>query len=630
MDGKKTLSEIVIHNKYAKFIPELSRRETWEEIVDRNKEMHLNRFKEYPEIIEKIHEAYEDIYNKKIMPSMRSLQFAGRAIEKNESRIYNCSFLPINDVKAFSEVMFLLLGGTGVGYSVQNHDINQLNLVTLPNKDYDKKYLVMDSLEGWADAVHVLIDAYLGQEDNLPKSRPIFDFSDVREKGLRLITAGGKAPGSEPLKKCLEKIEEILINACSGETQRQLKSIEVHDIVCHIADAVLSGGIRRAALICLFSKGDEDMLNCKSGLWYNENPQRARANNSVNMLRSSTTKEEFDAIFERCKESFAGEPGFYFTNNELMGTNPCAEISLNPYQFCNLVDVSMDSITSNDELFRRVTNAAIVSTLQASYTDFHYLRIPWKLQTEAQALIGVGLTGIASCDYKKLDLKGAAELVVKTNLDISSKIGIKPAVRTTTVKPSGTTSIVLETSSGIHSWHDSAYIRRMRVMKNDPLYSYIKKTNPELLEDDFFDVKNGAVISIPVKAPSGAITREESALELLDRIKYLHENWIKPGHVFGTNTNNVSATVSVRDGEWDEVKEWMWENRESYNGISLLPFDGGSYVQAPFESISESTYKSLAKKVKSIDLSEIKEDDDNISLNQELACSGGSCEITSV
>lgn len=615
------LSDITVFTKYAKHIPTMNRRETFEEIIDRNMYMHLKKFKDNKEICKEIRFVYKNfIKTKKILPSMRSLQFGGRPIELSPNRVYNCCFVPVDDLHAFSESMFLLLGGTGVGYSVQKNHVSKLPEIRKPTKS--RRFLIGDSIEGWADAVKVLMQAYLGG-----KTLPRFDFSDIRDKGAPLITSGGKAPGPEPLKDCLHHIKKILDRKKDGE---QLTTLEVHDIMCYIADAVLVGGIRRAALICLFDMHDEDMLTCKFGNWWELNPQRGRANNSAVILRHKIKKKEFIQLWERIKASGSGEPGFYFTNNADWGTNPCCEIALRPFQFCNLCEVNMGSIESQEDLNERARAAAFIGTLQAAYTDFHYLRSIWKQTTERDALIGISGTGIASGEYLKYNLKEAADAVVEKNKIIAKAIGINPAARATCVKPAGTSSMVLGTSSGIHGWHNDYYIRTMRLGKDEAIYQYLVKHHSELVEDEYFKPQTQAVVSIPIEAPKGAIYRQETPLQLLARIKHFSEQWIQPGHVKGDNSHNVSATISLKDDEWKEVGDWMWTNRESYNGLSVLPYDGGSYIQAPFQDISRQKYHSMLKHIQKIDLTKVKEVEDQTDLSGEIACGGGggSCEVS--
>ena len=615
--SKKILSDITVHMKYAKFLAEHSRRETWEELVTRNKKMHI---KKYPDLKNEINEVYKYVYEKKVLPSMRSMQFGGKPISVAPNRVYNCAFLPINDWRAFSEVMFLLLGGTGVGYSVQKHHVEQLPDIQKPSKKRTRRFLIADSIEGWADAVKALVRSYFYGGSKLR-----FDFSDIRPKGAQLVTTGGKAPGPQPLKECLLKIEGVLSEKEDGD---QLSTIEVHDIICHVADAVLAGGIRRAALISLFSADDEEMLAAKTGNWWESNPQRGRANNSVVLMRHRITEEYFLNLWERVKASGAGEPGFYFTNDKDWGTNPCCEIALRPYQFCNLTEVNVSNVETQEEYESRVRAAAFIGTLQAGYTDFHYLRDIWRRTTEKDALLGVSMTGIASGNVLNLDMKKAAKVAVEENKRVSSLIGIKEANRVTTVKPAGTTSLTVGTSSGVHAWHSPYYIRRIRVGKNEPIYTYLLINHPDLVKDEFFRPHDTAVIEVPQKAPQGAINRSEPALNLLDRIKKITSEWVKPGHRRGQNTHNVSATVTIKDNEWEEVGKWMWENRSCYNGLSVLPFDGGSYKQAPFEKCTKATYEEMYKKLENVDLTKVVEMEDNTDLKGELACSGGQCEIT--
>jgi ribonucleoside-diphosphate reductase alpha chain len=439
------------------------------------------------------------------------------------------------------------------------------------------------------------------------------------------VTSGGKAPGPQPLKECLVKVKGILDGKEDGS---RLTSLEVHDVICHIADAVLAGGIRRAALISLFSATDEEMISCKAGNWWELNPQRGRANNSAVLMRHKVTKEFFMDLWKRVEASGAGEPGIYLNNDKDWGTNPCCEIALRAYQFCNLCEVNVSDITNQEDLNIRVETAAFIGTLQAGYTDFHYLREIWKDTTEKDALIGVSMTGIGSNKVMNLDMVQAADIVKRENARVAKLIGIRKAARTTCVKPAGTTSLVLGTSSGIHAWHNKYYVRRLRVGKNEAIYSYLSKNHPELVEDEFFRAHDTAVISVPQAAPRGCIVRTESAFDLLERVKKVSTDWVASGHRTGSNTHNVSATVSLKENEWDKAGEWMWANRHSYNGLSVLPYNGGTYTQAPFEDITKVKFNEMVKSLNNVDLSNIIETDDNTDLSGELACSGGSCEVT--
>jgi len=614
--SNRILSDITVYMKYSRFIPELNRRETWEELVTRNKEMHQ---KKYPQLKDEIENVYKFVYDKKVLPSMRSLQFGGKPIEISPNRIYNCAYMPIDDWRAFGEVMFLLLGGTGVGYSVQKHHVEKLPEIRKPKSDRERRFLVSDSIEGWADAIKALVKSYYTGGSSLR-----FDYSDIRPKGARLITSGGKAPGAEPLRICVEKLRAILDLKKDGD---KLSPIEVHDMVCHIADAVLAGGIRRAALISLFSADDDEMISCKFGAWWELNPQRGRANNSAVLLRSKVTEEFFKGLWKKIELSNAGEPGIYFSNDKDWGTNPCCEIALRPFQFCNLCEVNVSDVVDQQDLEDRVRAATFIGTLQAGYTDFHYLRPIWQRTTEKDALLGVGMTGIGSGVAQKLDVKAATKIAKEENERVAGILGINKAARITTIKPAGTSSLTLGCSSGIHAWHNDYYLRRVRVGKNEAIYTHLAINHPELVEDEYFRPHDTAVIGVPQKAPSNAIMRTESPLQLLERVKWFNQNWIKPGHKNGMNTHNISATVSIREHEWDAVGNWMWENKEHFNGLSVLPYDGGTYIQAPFEDITKEKYDQLMQTLHDVDLSKVVEFDDNTDLTGELACGASGCEI---
>lgn len=961
------LSDITVYTKYARFWPNLGRRETWYEIGQRNADMHI---KKYPHLKEEIQRVYNEfVFTKKVLPSMRSLQFGGKPIEISPNRIYNCCYLPVDHVRSFSETMFLLLGGTGVGYSVQKKHVRKLPSIIKPSQARARRYLIGDSIEGWADAVKALIEAYM-----CGKFLPVYDFSDIREKGAPLITSGGKAPGPQPLKDCLHNLQKVLDSVEDGS---QLTPLQVHDMMCYIADAVLAGGIRRAALICLFNIDDEEMLTCKFGNWWELNPQRARANNSAVIVRNRVTEEDFKKLWDKIKASGCGEPGFYLTDNEDWGCNPCCkpldsliltnngyitfkqalelkeplmvytpdgrlveatrpfktgtsrevfsirlsngsilkgtdnhlhqlesgewvtvsdlkvgdklsakyinvhsdlnirdkaayergllvgwmygdgwvhkrsdrssyragmcfgidefdivplfeqltskksiphsqkpdtckvikldssivdmmasegirvddphykndltwlygkskefklgfirawltadgsarkngvaalygttpdslriladiirefgvyakfgrrslaktrsgsygvrnqkesyqlevpwsqfeiigflsakkqntmlsrhkscsikkdkmlscvtvesielssiedvyditvnddchafvdtsvvahncEIGLKPYQFCNLVEINAHDIQDQADYEARAKAGAFIATLQAGYTDFHYIREVWKHVTEKDALIGVSMTGIASGAVLNLDETAAAKVVMEENERVAALIGINRAARTTCIKPAGTTSCVLGSSSGIHAWHDRFFIRRMRIGKNESIYKYLSANHPELVEDEYFKPHLEAVVSLPLKAPDNAIFRDESAIDLLERVKRFSKNWVKVGHREGDNTHNVSATIYIKPDEWEIVGAWMWDNRFYFNGLSVLPFDGGSYIQAPFESCDEEKYEKMLQLLKEIDLTNIIEYEDSTNLSGENACAGGSCEI---
>jgi len=606
------LSEITVFQKYARYITDENRRETWDEIVNRWQTMMVSRYPYLQTDIESVVSNF--IKPKLVLPSMRGLQFAGRAIERNEVRLFNCSFMIANSIEVFSEAMFLLLSGCGVGYSVQVQHVEQLPEVVEPNKWV--KYVVADSVEGWSDAVKALVEAYF-----LGKVRPIFDYSEIRPEGARLKVSGGRAPGPKPLARTLATIERIFKKAAG----RKLKPVEVHSVLCHIAVAVLSGGIRRSAMIALFSPEDADMATCKSGEWWVKNPQFGKANNSMVFLRSDLNRDKFNRWWSTVKAARSGEPGIYLTDNLDWGINPCAEIGLRNMQVCNLTEVSASAAGSQEQLEAMVTAAAFIGTLQAGFTSFHYLRPEWRETTEKEALLGVSMTGIAGIK-PDLDLERAASVAVSVNRKYAEAIGINPAARVTCVKPSGTTSLVMGTSSGIHGFHAPYYIRRMRINKTDALYAYLNRRIPELIEDDVVSPTD-AVLSVPVKAPDGVVYSTESALSFLERVKKVQQQWVRGGHISGEGRHNVSATVSVGENEWDQVGSWMFENKDYYAGLSVLPREDHTYKQTPFEACSEEKFLEMTELVRGVDLSQVVEVDDKTNLSENVACMGGACLI---
>ena len=659
------MSDIITYMKYAKFNPEINRKEIWKEVIDRNKNMHIKKF---PNLKNEIEKHYKLVYEKKVFPSMRSLQFAGDPVEKNNIRLYNCSYLPIDSVESFSEILYILLCGTGAGFSVQPHHIGNLPEIKKPKKTITETHVIGDSIEEWADSILVLLKSYFKNKEKIEiydeskikelsddisninniksimkkvdfddfKPNVVFDYSKIRSKGSLIKSSMTKAPGPDGLRQTHEEIKKILDTKKNGE---RLTSLECHDIVCHIANCVLSGGVRRSSLISFFDPEDNLMLTCKNQENYdfftNKNLQRANANNTAVFYRPELTKEMFDKFFNEVSNSFSGEPGIMLTNDpdKNINSNPCAEISLNPFQFCNLCEVVSKDIKDKQDFLDRVKAASFIGTLQASYTDFPYIRKQWQDQTKEEALLGIGITGLASGDIDNEWFEEAAKLANDYNKEISQLIGINPAARVTTVKPSGTSSLVAGTSSGVHTWHAPYYIRRIRVLENEAIFKYLNKNHPELIQSEDIRDKNGKyvdtmhTINIPVKAPEKAILNTETEIEFLERVKFLHENWIKPGHNSGQNTHNVSCTVYVKD--WDIVREWMWENKDYYTAISLLPYfeeNSTLYKQLPHETISKEKYEELYKTLKQVDLTKI-EDNDFKSFELELACVGGACEI---
>lgn len=672
IDGKKVLSDIVCMTKYAKHLRKERRRENWKEIVSRNEEMHIRKF---PHLEDEIRSVYRGVYNVKYFPSMRSLQFAGAAIEAINERIYNCCYAPLVDLKVIKELMYLLLCGCGTGFSVRKRHISQLPGV-LPRVNVPNEiYFIKDTIAGWADSVEVLLKSYLVEAKNIT-----FDFSLIRPKGTPLVTSGGKAPGPEPLRVALENVRRVLENSKVGP----LSSFQLHRIMCHLSDAVRSGGIRRSAMIVLADPDDQEMIECKTGLWWETYPELARANNTIVFIRGQVSKERFLEIWKKVKESNGGEPGIYFSNDEEeeSGVNPCNEASLNEFTFCNLVTINASDISSQEDLEDRSRGATFISTLQASYTNFEYLSERWKVNTERDALIGVSMTGIAAGTVLGCDLTKAAKIVIEENVRVSKLLGINCAARTTLLKPEGSASLVVGTSSGLHAWHGPQYIRRMEVDKSETIYAFFKEKAPKLVEDNLFtctryvlhagkvvgfDEKKNSIVEIdrdrkimeletkdplysfyqkhtpqlldpipesatgaklcfPVVAPEGSIHRGESTMDFLERVKKINLEWIRPGHKRGINSHNASATVSIKKHEWDEVGEWLWNNRDHYNGVAVLPFDDFVYKQPPFEDCDMETIDWMEKELAKIDISEMIEDEVDIDFVSEVSCSGEKCE----
>lgn len=609
------LSDVVCYTKYSRWLPDKQRRETWEELVTRNRDMHIRKF---PELEQEIKDVYQLVYEKKVLPSMRQAQFSGKPIELSPVRGYNCSYVALDNWEVFFEIIFLLLSGVGVGIGVQRHHVEQLPEIK-PHLKRTRRHLVGDSIEGWADSIKVLMKSYF-----FGLSKPRFDFGDIRPKGTMLVTSGGRAPGPQPLKDCIHHITAIMDTIEPGE---KLTSIQCYDITNHIADCVLAGGIRRAALISLFSLEDEVMLNSKLGDWSELNPQRGRSNNSVVLLRHKITRKRFHKLFERIRQG-NGEPGIFLTNDKEMGCNPCNEISLKNKGLCNLTTINLTDVKDQAELNKRAEIGAALGTLQAAYTDFHYLNQQWQKQAEKESLIGVSLTGLAR-SLDGLDLVEAAEIVKETNKKWSKLLGINEAARCCAVKPSGSASLVVNSSSGVHAWFAPYYIRRMRVLKTEALYKYMKRRIPQLVEDDYFQPATQGIVSIPVKAPEDAITRnDETTLDQLERIKKINMEWVHPGHRSGENYNNTSATVFVHEDEWEMVEKWMWENRQYYTGITVIPYDSGNYKQPPFQEITEEKYEEMMEHIKELNLDRVREEEDFTTVKDIAACSSGACDIS--
>ena len=642
------MSNFVFTSKYARYNEKAKRRETWEEAVARVEMMHLKKYaflsKEDKALIK---EAFDSVREKKVVPSMRSMQFGGVPIEAKNSRIFNCSVRHIDSPRAFSEIFFLALCGCGVGIGLQQQFLNRLpDLVSAEDKTgMVVSYVVEDTIEGWSDSVEALLNCYF-KNTAYSGRKIVFDFSRIRRKGAKIKTGGGKAPGYRPLKNALSKVKDLLDDLIEKSNLTRLRSIDICDILCHCSDAVLSGGVRRSALSFIFDKNDELMMNAKTGDWFNKNPQRARGNNSVLLLRNSTTLEDFKNVVDKSREF--GEPGFVFANDSRQLLNPCFEINFIPetedevcgVQFCNLTSINGALTDSKDKFLLHSRHASLIGTLQAGYLDFPYLSRAAKKVTEQEALLGVSITGLMDNPDILLDKsnqKEAAIAAVEENEIWAKKIGINPAARVTCVKPEGTSSIVLGAASGIHPHHARKYFRRIQCNKLDNIYNFFKIYNPELCEESVWSAnKTDDVLTFPIAIPEGAMVKEDlTAIKHLDIIRETQENWVD----YGTSKYNkknikhsVSCTVLVEENEWDKVIDYLYNNRNFFTAVSLLPKSGDKiYKQAPMEAVltkeDEETFNKLEKELEKVDYTKLEEQSDETKLQDEIACGGNGCEL---
>ncbi len=589
--------------KYANWLENKNRRETWKEAVERSKNMMLRKYSDKEEVFPLIEEAYAAVLRKEVLGSQRGLQFAGDPVFKHNARLFNCTSSYCNRPRFFQETMYLLMCGCGTGFSVQKHHIDKLpNL--LKEKKGKKKFVIEDSIEGWSDSVGVLVSSYFDQTELFSEyngKNIDFDFSEIRPAGSRLSSCSGKAPGPIPLQKALNKIKAILDKLLEQGNSR-ISPINAYDIVMHSSDAVLSGGIRRSATICMFSHDDEEMSKAKTGNWFNENPQRGRSNNSAVLIRSEITAEEFSNVMKNTKEF--GEPGFIFVDNREQLFNPCVEASLYGYdefgnsgwQGCNLSTVNGSKTTTREEFLTACKHASIIGTLQAGFTSFKYLGEVSERIFAKEALLGLSITGIMENPditlSPEIQQEGARE-VLKWNEIIAKLIGINPAARTTCIKPEGSSSCLLGTSSGIHPHHARRYIRRVQANKLENIYNYFKTINPLACEQSVWSNNNtDDVISFCIEVPDGAkLKNQVSAIQLLKTVKSTQENWVLHGKVkercaHPDLCHNVSNTITVKPNEWDEVEKYIYENRYFFSGISLLPLSSDKdFPQAPFTTI---------------------------------------------
>jgi ribonucleoside-diphosphate reductase alpha chain len=684
------LSEYIAMAKYARYRPELGRREIFSEGVERVRDMHLEFFsakleRRLPAALPAevlalagrggdllarqlggadlgsiIRDAFAMVSAKKVLPSMRSMQFGGEAILGNHSRMFNCSFSNVDRVAFFREYFYLLLSGCGVGFSVQRHHIALLPPLPPRAAEHDlpvEHHQVADTIEGWADAIHALLQSFY-------EGRKIeFGYSSVRPRGAALRTSGGKAPGHLPLKKSLVRVEQLLEQAAG----RALRPIEVYDICMFIAKAVLAGGIRRSATICLFSPDDEEMMNAKTGNWFETHPQRSASNNSAVLSRSDRNAEHFRKLFRAQKEF--GEPGFYFCDNPDAGCNPCAEISLLPvvdwelssdelarlyayghkgdlpgtgrlsgFQHCNLTTINGHAAVTEAAFYKACIAATAIGTLQAAYTDMPYLGPVTRLINERDALLGVSICGFMDNPTVLFDqevLGQGARLCRATNRLIADLIGIRPAAKICTTKPEGTASLILNAASGIHPHHARRYFRRVQANRKEPIYAYFKSVNPQMTEPSVYNPDTDDVITFPIEAPKKAILRKDlNAVQFLELVRLVQQHWVIPGADAQSRSpglhHNVSNTCTVRADEWDLVADFIWANRSFFTGISLLQDAGDkAYAQAPREEVTTEAdvLKWNSLRPYRVDYTEMREESDETDLKAAPACAGGACEI---
>ena len=694
INGLEEIARFVFTTKYARYNEKNKRRETWDETIGRVESMHLQKFKHLSAEDKKlISEAFDFVRAKKVVPSMRSMQFGGKAVFAHNARLFNCAVRHVDSVRSFSEIFYLLLCGCGVGIGLSKTFLDRLpDLVTAADKNGTVvTFTVQDTIEGWADSVEVLLNCYT-RNNALSGRKIVFDYSKIRPEGAKIKTGGGKAPGYKGLKAAHKKIKEFLDHLIEKQERVRLRSVDVYDVLMHCADAVLSGGIRRSATSVIFMKEDEDMLNAKTNFvitkhskfhkedngqysgkvtvnkkdyevtvseweyqntiskdmmigWHHIEPQRARSNNSILLLRNQTTLEDFRKIIERTRQY--GEPGFVFADHPQQLLNPCFEISFVPVtedgvcgvQFCNLTSINGAKVKTKQDFIEASKAAAIIGTLQAAYTDFKYLSNAAKKLTDDEALLGVSITGMMDNPAVLLDpgcQNLASVAAVEANRVWAEKIGIKQAARVTCIKPEGTSSLVLESASGIHPHHSRKYFRRVQMNKIDNVYQFFKMYNEHMCEPSVWSAnKTDDVVCFPIEVSSEAIVKGDlSAKQHLEYIKSTQTNWVIPG----TNDydkpihHNVSCTVSVKDDEWDFVTKYLFDNRQFFCAVSLLPdFGDKLYAQAPNESVSTEAdnlkYDAIIKNMSCIDYTKLKEDEDETSVQATVACAGNACEF---
>lgn len=683
------LSDYIACAKYARYRRDLGRRETFAEAARRVLGMHLQHFHDHltlrlpppgddspatpadrrlltewlagGTLSDAMHRAFGAVGQKRVLPSMRSLQFGGEAILRNHARLFNCSFSPVDRLEFFREYLYLLLAGTGCGFSVQRHHTERLPALPVRGEEMELNvvhHAVGDTIEGWADALHMLVRSHY------ERFKVEFNFSQVRPRGSALQTSGGKAPGHLPLKQALIDVENVL----TGASGRRLRPIEVYDICMFAARSVLSGGIRRSATICLFSPDDEEMMAAKTGNWFEKNPQRSASNNSAVLPRALPDDTLFRRLFAAQKEY--GEPGFYFADHPDYGCNPCCEIGLHPvvegpldetetaklralgydgpltpetrlsgWQMCNLSTINGAIIQTVDDFLVACIHAAVIGTLQAAYTHIPYLGPVTRYLNERDALLGVSVCGFMDNPeilFNPEVLERGARLCRAANQIVARAIGIRPAARVTCVKPEGTASLLLGAASGIHPHHARHYFRRVQANRRDAIYRHFRSVNPHLTEASVYRPDTDDVITFAVEAPPHAILRDEvNAVEFLQFVQLVQQHWVLNGEAPGSRSaglhHNVSNTCTVKASEWDAVADFIWKNRENFTGVALLGYDGDKrYPQAPREAVS--TDEDVAKwnrlKYAMVNYTALQENTDETALKEVAACAGGTCELT--
>lgn len=620
--------EVIYKSRYARWLDDEKRRENWDETVTRLVD-YYNRDNKMTN--DEYMTLFDAIYHLDVMPSMRALMTAGPALDRCSVPAYNCAYLPVDSPRSFDEAMYILMCGTGVGFSVEDDYVRQLPRISEQFERTETCITVADSKEGWAKSFRELISLLIAGQ--LPR----WDCSRVRPAGARLKTFGGRASGPQPL-------EDLFHFACKlfqGAAGRHLTSLECHDLMCKIADIVVVGGVRRSAMISLSDVTDDRMRVAKTGEWWNSAGHRRLANNSAVYPRRKPDTDLFMKEWKALYDSKSGERGLFSRyacqriagrngrrNPEYdFGTNPCSEIILRPFQFCNLTEIIVRDSDTVESLTRKARVASILGTIQSTFTDFRYLRKIWKDQCEEERLLGVSLTGV--CDNLALltdeVLEGVRDEVIRTNKEWAERLSIQPSVATTCVKPSGTVSQLVDSSSGLHARHSPFYLRTIRADNKDPLTEYLKASGV-YSEADVMSPHNTTVFYFPIKAPEGAVTRDnQNAIEALELWKRLQTHWCE---------HKPSATINVKEDEWMEVGAWVFRNFDMLSGVSFLPYDGGTYKQAPYQEITEEEYNDWLVKHPEPTLEwkdlEAFEKEDTTTGSQELACVSGVCEIVTV